>query len=131
MQTNKIFDVLRRKYVALTPEEEVRQRFVHFLLTEKGYPQQLLANEVELKSGDKKLRCDTVLYATNMTPRMIIEYKAPQIEITQRIFNQILDYNSLLRVPYLVVSNGTHFLCCHISDNNYHFLDEIPQYQAL
>ena len=131
MQRTKIFDVLRRKYVALTPEEEVRQRFVHFLLTEKGYPQSLLANEVELKSGDKKVRCDTVLYATDMTPRMIIEYKAPQIELTQRIFNQILDYNSLLRVPYLVVSNGSHFLCCRILENNYLFLDDIPQYQAL
>ena len=71
-----IFDFLRRKYVALTPEEWVRQHFVHFLVEQKGYPKGLLANEVELKVGEKRLRCDTLLYTTEVQPRMIIEYKA-------------------------------------------------------
>ena len=74
-----IFDVLRRKYVALTPEEWVRQHFVHFLIEHKGYPQALMANEMQLTIGSKKLRCDSVLYDRSLTPRMIIEYKAPSI----------------------------------------------------
>ena len=131
MQKNKIFDVLRRKYVALTPEEEVRQNFIHFLISEKGYPQPLLANEVELKCGEKKLRCDSLLYSLDLQPRMIVEYKAPQIELTQRIFNQILDYNSLLHVPYLIVTNGEDFICCKVTEGKYEFLKDIPQYEAL
>ena len=67
-----VFDSLRRKYVALTPEEWVRQHFVHFLMEHKDYPAGLLANEVELKIGDKRLRCDSLLYNKEMKPQMII-----------------------------------------------------------
>ena len=74
-EKRQIFDFLRRKYVALTPEEWVRQHFVHFLVEHKGYPKGLLANEVELKIGEKRLRCDTLLYNKEAVPRMIIEYK--------------------------------------------------------
>lgn len=127
----KIFDVLRRKYVALTPEEEVRQGFVHFLIEDRHYPKELLANEVELNSGNKKLRCDTVVYDTALKPVMIVEYKAPHIELTQAIFNQILDYNSLLGVTYLVMSNGRTTVCCKVNDGNYEFLKEIPEYSTI
>ena len=95
-QRYEIFDFLRRKYVALTPEEWVRQHFTHFLVEQKDYPRGLLANEVELRVGEKKLRCDTLLYNKEMQPIMIIEYKAPEIEITQRVFDQITVYNRLL-----------------------------------
>ena len=67
-----IFDILRRKYVALTPEEWVRQHFVHYLIEHKDYPQGLLANEVKLQVGEKMLRCDTLLYNKEMKPQMII-----------------------------------------------------------
>ena len=80
---NVIFDVIRRRYVALTPEEWVRQHFVHFLLAHKGYPQALMANEVQVQLNGTKKRCDTVLYRRDLTARMIVEYKAPEIEITQ------------------------------------------------
>ena len=100
------FDFLRRKYVALTPEEWVRQHFVHFLVEHKGYPKGLLANEVELKIGEKRLRCDTLLYNKEAVPRMIIEYKAPTIQLQQKTFDQISIYNLLLKVDYLIVSNG-------------------------
>ena len=75
---NVIFDVIRRRYVALTPEEWVRQHFVHFLLAHKGYPQALMANEVQVQLNKEK-RCDTVLYRRDLTARMIVEYKAPEI----------------------------------------------------
>lgn len=128
-----IFDVIRRRYVALTPEEWVRQHFVHFLLNYKGYPQALMANEVQLQLNGTKKRCDTVLYRRNLTAQMIVEYKAPDIEINQAVFDQITRYNMVLKVDYLVVSNGIQHYCCRINyeNNSYMFLPDIPDYQLL
>ena len=129
----QIFDFLRRKWVALTPEEWVRQHFVHFLIEQKGYPKGLLANEVELRVGEKKLRCDTLLYNKAMQPQMIIEYKAPEVEITQRVFDQISVYNHLLHVDFLVVSNGRQHYCCRMDyeKHSWEFLPEIPSYNVI
>ena len=128
-----IFDVLRRKYVALTPEEWVRQHFVHFLIEHKGYPKALMASEIQLAIGNKKLRCDSVLYDRTLRPRMIIEYKAPTVNITQKVFDQITIYNMLLHVDYLVVSNGIKHYCCRMdyANQKYLFLEDIPDYQNL
>lgn len=132
-QRAMILDILRRKYVALTPEEWVRQHFIHFLMNEKGYPSTLLQNEIELRCGDKKMRCDSVLFKNDGTARMIMEYKAPTINITQEVFNQIASYNVLLRVEYLIVSNGINHYCCKMDyeNNSYRFLEEIPGYKEL
>jgi len=130
----QIFDVLRRRFVALTPEEWVRQHFVHYLMGHKGYPQSLLANEVELHIGEKSLRCDTLLYHSgDLHPRMIVEYKAPTIKIQQKTFDQISVYNLLLHVDYLVVTNGVEHYCCRMdySRGTYGFLPEVPDYSAL
>ncbi len=128
-----ILDFLRRKYVALTPEEWVRQHFVHFLVDHKGYPQGLLANEVELKIGDKRLRCDTLLYNKEARPRMIIEYKAPTVALQQKTFDQISIYNHLLKADYLIISNGLQHYCCkmNIPQRSYCFLEDIPDYENL
>ncbi len=129
----QIFDFLRRKYVALTPEEWVRQHFVHYLVAHCGYPKGLLANEKELRAGDKRLRCDTLLYNNDLQPLMIIEYKAPEVEITQHVFDQISTYNRLLHVDYLIVSNGHHHYCCRMDyeKGGYSFLENIPLYEDL
>ena len=128
-----IFDFLRHRYVALTPEEWVRQHFTHFLVEHKSYPQGLLANEVELSVGDKSLRCDSVLYDRELRPRMIVEYKAPHIKLTQKVFQQIATYNLLLHVDYLVVSNGIEHHCVKMDYENekYLFLEDIPEYKNL
>ena len=128
-----IFDFLRKKYVALTPEEWVRQHFVHYLVTQKGYPKGLLGNEVELRVGDKKLRCDTLLSNKEAHPQMIIEYKAPTIKIQQKTFDQISVYNLLLKVDYLIISNGLQHYCCKMDYDNqkYLFLEDIPDYKSL
>ena len=128
-----IFDILRRKYVALTPEEWVRQHFVHYLTEHKGYPPTLLANEVELRIGEKRLRCDTVLYTRELQPRMIIEYKASTVTITQRVFDQIASYNLMLQADYLVVSNGLQHYCCKLDKvhQKFLFLEQIPNYENL
>lgn len=135
-QTNgkmQILDILRRRFISLTPEEWVRQHFIHYLINYKSYPSALLANEVELTIGQKKLRCDSVLYSRELTPRMIIEYKAPSIQITQKTFNQIFAYNTLLHADYLVVSNGMQHYCCKIdyTTKSYSFLNDLPDYKDL
>ena len=129
----QIFDILRKKYIALTPEEWVRLHFVHFLVEHKGYPASLMANEIQLKVGEKTLRADSVLYSRDLKPRMIIEYKAPHIPITQKVFDQISIYNMLLHVDYLVVSNGLqHYICkMDYNDKKYLFLEDIPDYEEL
>lgn len=129
----QIFDILRKKYIALTPEEWVRQHFVHFLVEHKGYPAALMANEIQLKVGEKTLRADSVLYSRDLKPRMIIEYKAPHIPITQKVFDQISIYNMLLHVDYLVVSNGLqHYICkMDYNDKKNLFLEDIPDYEEL
>ena len=128
-----VFDPLRRKYVALTPEEWVRQHFVHFLIQHKGYPSGLLANEVQLTLNGTRKRCDTVLYDRTRTPRMIIEYKAPTVPITRQVFDQITRYNIALKVDYLIVSNGLEHYCCKVDYERFccNFLKEIPDYAML
>ncbi len=130
---NVIFDVLRRRFVALTPEEWVRQHFVHFLIERKNYPQSLMANEISLSLNGMAKRCDTVLYNRDLTAKMIIEYKAPTIEISQKVFTQISHYNLVLKVDYLIVSNGLNHYCCKVDyvNQNYTFLAEIPDYSLL
>ena len=124
---------LRRRYVALTPEEWVRQHFVHYLITYKGFPRALMANEVQLCLNGTKKRCDTVLYKRDLTAQMIVEYKAPDVKITQAVFDQIGRYNLVLHVDYLVVSNGLRHYCCRMDyeHNTYRFLPDIPAYEAL
>ena len=129
----KILDILRRKFVALTPEEWVRQHFIHFLIEHKGYPSALMANEVALSCSNKQLRADTVLYDRDLNARMIIEYKAPTIKITKRVFEQVTAYNFLLHVDYLIVSNGLTHYCCKMNyeNNSYMLLTSIPDYKDI
>ncbi len=129
-----IYDFLRHRYLRLTPEEWVRQHFTHFLVAHKGYPTALLANEVTINVNGVARRCDSVLYkAAGGMPRMIIEYKAPHIHITQSVFQQIYSYNSVLRADYLIVSNGINHYCCHVDYDNMRvdFLKDIPNYIEL
>lgn len=128
-----IFDILRRRYVALTPEEWVRQHFIHYLIEHKHYPATLLANEIRLNMAGKTLRADSVLYDSRLRPRMIIEYKAPSIPITQKVFDQIATYNLLLHVDYLIVSNGIDSYCCKMDYESKKclYLDHIPEYENI
>ncbi len=129
-----IYDRLRRRYVALTPEEWVRQHFVHFLIDHKHFPAMLMANEVSLDLNGTTRRCDTVLcHRDGGRPRLIVEYKAPTVEITQAVFNQIVAYNSVLRADYLIVSNGLQHYCYRVdyATGTGGFLPDIPDYSEL
>jgi hypothetical protein len=129
----KIFDQIRGKYVALTPEEYVRIHFVNWLITLLGYPKSHIANEIGITLNNTKRRCDTLIYDAIGEPLMIVEYKAPYIKIDQDVFDQIVRYNMVLRAKYLVVSNGLKHYCCKIDyvNNSYHFLPQIPSYTSL
>jgi hypothetical protein len=127
-----VFDRLRKQYVRLTPEERVRQYFVHYLIEQKHYPEGLLANEVHITLGPVNRRCDTVLYNTSLQPQMIIEYKAPSVSLTQKTFDQILRYNSCLKAPWLIVSNGQQHYCCRINEQGEAmFWGDVPEWSEL
>ena len=129
----EIYDPLRRKYVALTPEEWVRQHFVNWLISDKEYPTSLMANEAGIKLNSLIRRCDTVVYDQHLDPLMIIEYKESNISITQDVFDQVVRYNTVLKVPYIVVSNGVNHYSCKMNyeKQSYDFLTDIPNYREV
>ncbi len=129
----RIFDLLRNRYVALTPEEWVRQHFTSFLINYKQFPKSLMANEIGLTLNGTRRRCDTVVFDKQGKPLVIIEYKAPSVNVTQLTFDQIVRYNMVLQARYLIVSNGLSHYCCRINYDNhsYSFLPDIPDYTEL
>lgn len=128
-----IWDVLRGKMLRLTPEEWVRQHFVHYLMEGLGYPPELLMNEVGLSLGQTKKRIDSVLYDRQLRPLMLLEYKAPEVALGEKVLQQALRYNFALRVPYLVLSNGLEHIAYHIDydKQSYITLGQIPHYSDL
>lgn len=127
----EVFDPLRKKWVVLTPEEAIRQIFTAWLIETKGYPAGRMANEVGLKLNGMTRRCDTVVYNASLSPVAIVEYKAPSVNITQAVFDQIARYNLVVRARVLIVTNGREHYCCRYTDGNYYFIKEIPPYDAI
>jgi hypothetical protein len=128
-----IFDPVRKRYVVVTPEEWVRQNFLLFLINDKKYPPSLLAVEKKIVFNTLTKRCDIVLYNNKGEALLIVECKAPDIDVSQKTFDQIARYNMKLKVNYLVVTNGLKHYCCFIDfeKNDYRFLEEIPDYNNL
>ena len=128
-----IFDVIRKKYVVLTPEEWVRQNLIHFLIKEKNYPISLISCEKQLLVNKLKKRFDLLIYGPNGTPILIIECKSPKVKISQDTFDQIARYNMELKSEFLVVSNGIIHYSCKVNheDQSYIFLEEIPKYEDI
>jgi len=125
-----IFDRIRKKFVALTPEEWVRQNFVEFLKQEKHFPESLMAVEKQIMVNNNPRRFDLLVYSRKGQPHLIAEFKAPKVKITQETFDQVVRYNMALRVERVVVSNGMQHFACEIdySTNSYSFLKEIPEF---
>ena len=125
-----IFDEVRKKYLLLTPEEWVRQNFIHYLNKEKKYPLGLMGVEQMVKYNSLKTRADIVIYNLEGKPNVIVECKAPEVKITQDTFNQIAKYNSQLKVKYLIVTNGMKHFCCQMDyeNNKIIFLEDVPAY---
>ncbi len=123
-----IFDILRKKYVYLTPEEWVRQHFIHFLINQYGYPKALMKAEGGLKYNNLPKRTDLVVFDREGKPLIVVECKDTLTQLTQTTFEQAARYNYVLKAPYLVVVNGLSYHCCYINHQNqtYHFLEDIP-----
>ncbi len=128
-----IFDEFRKRWVKLTPEEWVRQNFARYLTEVKHFPASLLAVERSLRINQHDFRTDIVLFSKTGQPLVIVECKAPEVKISQQVFDQIARYNLALRVDYLVVTNGMMHYCCRFDQQNltYSFLPEIPDYLDL
>ena len=128
--TTQVFDAVRKKYLVLTPEEWVRQHFIHYLNSKKKYPFGLMGIEQMVKYNEQSTRADIVLYTNEGKPNMIVECKSPKVKITQDAFNQIAKYNFKLRVDFLVVTNGMQHFCCAMDYENdkITFLKEVPDY---
>ena len=128
-----IWDPIRKLWTALTPEEQVRQAFVSYLIYYKGYPASHIANEQAIELSGMSRRCDSVIYDKAGTPRVIVEYKRPTVAITSKVFDQIARYNLVLHVDYLIVSNGLKHYCIKMEypAGKYAFLQDIPNYSDL
>ncbi len=125
-----IFDMLRKKYVVLTPEEWVRQNFARYLIGNKNYPKSIIAIEKQLKINNTTKRTDILLFDKNGNPDIIVECKAPSIKINQETFDQIARYNLKLNANYLIITNGLQHFYYKINHQleKYHFLKDIPDY---
>ncbi len=129
-----IFDEIRKKWLVLTPEEWVRQHFVKYLISEKGYPAGLIGIEVTFKMNSLTRRADVLVYNRVGNPILIVECKAPDVQIDSSVFDQIVEYNFKYKLGYLVVTNGIKHFACTIGGTEvpeYEFFDSIPEYNQL
>jgi hypothetical protein len=127
-QRTQIFDSIRKKYVALTPEEWVRQNFLQYLIQDRNFPASLIAVEAGLTYNQLKKRTDVLVYDKQGNPYLMVECKAPDVKITQDAFDQIARYNMVFKVKYLVVTNGMNHFCCMMdyTTNSYSYLELVP-----
>jgi len=125
-----IFDVVRKKFVVLQPEEWVRQHVIHFLMETKGYPTSLINVEKQLTINGLRKRYDIIVFNKDGAIDMLIECKAPQVEIDQKVFDQIAIYNLKVKSNYLMITNGINHYYCQINhdEEKYTFLKEIPDF---
>ena len=123
-----VWCIVRKKSLVLTPEEWVRQHLIHFLIQEKQIPIGLIAAEMAIEINQLSRRCDVVVFGIDGKPRLIVECKAPEINLTEKTFNQIAQYNAALNVDLLMVTNGLQHIVCQIDRENtqLNYLEELP-----
>ncbi|MBO5053180.1 MAG: type I restriction enzyme HsdR N-terminal domain-containing protein [Muribaculaceae bacterium] len=129
----EFYDPLRDKWVSATPEERVRQAFVAYMINNLTYWPSRMVNEYSLKLNGTLRRVDTVVFDDYMRPVMLVEYKAPDVGVTRRTFDQVVRYNMVLQARYLVVFNGLHIYGCEVDTDSgaYRFLEHIPTYKEI
>lgn len=127
--TVMIFDIVRKKYVVLTPEEWVRQHVVHYLVEKKGYAISRVAVEREIELYGLKRRFDIVVFDRSGNPWLLVECKAPAVALTQKVFDQVFRYNLTLAAPYVAITNGVRHFCGYMNqENDFCFLDDFPEF---
>lgn len=126
----QVFCAWRRRWVRLTPEEWVRQQFLHRLVEELSYPSGRIGVEVTICVGEVTKRCDAVVYDAGLQPWMLLEFKAETVALTQRTLDQAAVYNRKLNAPYLILSNGRETVAAKVTAYEIAFLNEIPSFKA-
>ncbi len=121
-----IFDAIRKRWVLLTPEEWVRQNFLQYMILVKKYPSSLIAVEKEIELADLKKRFDIVLYK-NARPWMIVECKETTVALDRKVLDQVLRYNMSLKVPYLVITNGSYCYAFAVVGNKLEEINDLPE----
>ena len=128
-----IWDPLRKKEVALTPEERVRQWFIGVLSDTMEVPLHMMMSEAGFKFGEKQFRADILVYDRAAQPLMVVECKRPEVDLTQDVLDQAIRYNMVLNVRYIVITNGTKTYICRRNDDTstYEFLNTVPKYSEM
>jgi len=126
----EIFDPIRRKFVTLTPEEWVRQHLIAYLTLVKGYQASMIGVEKQLLLNKLPKRFDLVVFGRNASPFLLVECKAPGVEITEKTFDQAARYNMLLRAEYFLITNGLEHYTCRIDyeRKQYIFVEDVPDF---
>ena len=127
----KVWDPLRKKEVALTPEERVRQWCIGVLRDRMGVPAHLMMSEVGFKLGDKQFRADILVYDRQARTLVVVECKRPEVELTQEVLDQAVRYNMVLDVKYMIITNGTKTYICRKGETGYRFIDYVPDYEQM
>ena len=126
-----VFDPLRKRYCALTPEEEVRQKALYLLVEHLGVPAGLLAVEYSIKVNGLDKRCDAVVFGKDGRPLMIVECKAASVKLSQSTLEQAVRYHSALQSKYLMLYNGQECYCFKSEEGKLTALDHLPMYSEL
>ena len=126
-----IWDPLRKKEVALTPEEQVRQWCIRVLAEKMQVPMHLMMSEAGFKLGDKQFRADILVYDRQAKPLMVVECKRPEVELTRDVLDQAIRYNMVLNVRYMTITNGKSTFICRKNETGYEFIGKIPKYEEM
>ena len=133
MQT--IWDPLRKKQVALTPEERVRQWCIGVLSNDLDVPMHMMMSEAGFKLGDKQYRADILVYDRQARPLAVVECKRPEVEIDRTVLDQAIRYNMVLNVSYMIITNGRQTFACRktVTEGKLHysFIDKVPSYNEM
>lgn len=127
----QVFDPLRKRYCALTPEEEVRQKALYLLVEHLGVPAGLLAVEYSIKVNGLDKRCDAVVFGQDGAPLMIVECKSAAVSISQKTLDQAVRYYSSLHPKYLMLYNGEQCFCFKTSSGSLQAVDHLPAYTEM
>jgi hypothetical protein len=125
-----IFDSQRKAWLILTPEEWVRQNFISFLLKVLHYPSSLIAVEKEIILNGLKKRFDILVYDENHKPWMLVECKAPEVELSEKVLRQVLVYNQSVPVSFFVITNGKSTLGWRKAEEGMKLVEELPGWKS-
>jgi len=126
-----VWDPLRKKEVAFTPEEQVRQWCIAVLSSKILVPMHMMMSEVGFRLGDKQFRADILVYDRNARPMLIVECKRPDIELSRDVLEQAVRYNMALNVRYLMITNGTKTFICRRKGDSFEFINDVPTYEEM